>query len=160
MSARFVIVALLGLGLVAGCSDEPEQTVQKPERKTPEFAQAESAAAVETVEYRYDPSRKGDPFRSFIRTDDADETLSTPLERFDLSQLRVTAIIWGAESNRALVQDPSGSGHIVSHGTQIGKNQGRVVDIADNLIRVKETYVDFRDRATTKEVEMRLYERQ
>jgi Tfp pilus assembly protein PilP len=48
----------------------------------------------------------------------------------------------------------------VSEGAAIGKNKGRVVKIHDNLIRVKETYVDFQDRATTKEVEMRLYESQ
>ena len=39
-------------------------------------------------------------------------------------------------------------------------NGEQALEIADNLILVKETYVDFRDRATTKEVEMRLYESQ
>jgi type IV pilus assembly protein PilP len=113
------------------------------------------------VEYRYDPTGKPDPFRSFVRLqEELDEGVTTPLERFDLSQLQVTAIIWSSERPRALIRDPAGKGYIVSAGTPIGKNKGRVVSIEDNLVLVKETYVDFRDRATTKEVEMRLYESQ
>ena len=97
------------------------------------------------------------PVRSTSRTD-SDQT--TPLERFDLSQLEVTAIIWSTDRPRALVRDPAGKGYIVSAGMPIGKNKGRIVSIEDNIVLVKETYVDFRDRATTKEVEMRLYENQ
>ena len=55
------------------------------------------------------------------------------------------------------------SGETVMLAFQVRTDQGsrlRVVSIEDNLVRVKETYVDFRDRATTKEVEMRLYESQ
>ncbi len=82
------------------------------------------------------------------------------MERFDLTQQMVTAILWGTDRPRALIRDPAGKGYIISAGAPIGKNKGRVVSIEDNLVRVKETYVDFRDRATTKEVEMRLYESQ
>ena len=48
----------------------------------------------------------------------------------------------------------------MSEGTPIGKNKGRIVSILDNAVLVKETYVDFSDRATTKEVELRLYQNQ
>jgi type IV pilus assembly protein PilP len=119
------------------------------------------ADAEPVEEYRYDPTGKPDPFRSFVRLEeDLEDGVSTPLERFDLTQLMVTAIIWGSDRPRALIRDPAGKGYIISAGTPIGKNKGRVVSIGDNMVRVKETYVDFRDRATTKEVEMRLYESQ
>jgi type IV pilus assembly protein PilP len=111
--------------------------------------------------YRYDPTGKPDPFRSYVkvflsRQKDRDAP-STPLERFDLSQLSVTAVVWGNESARALINDPSGKGYIISVGTPIGKNNGRVTRIDDNLVLVKETYVDFRGQATTKDIEMRLH---
>jgi type IV pilus assembly protein PilP len=123
----------------------PEQAPEEPEQ-----------------EYRYNPEGKPDPFRSFVRVSLRDDPggISSPLERFDLSQLTVTGIIWGPEVPRALIEDPAGKGYIVSVGTSIGKNKGKVVSIDDNLVLVKETYVDFRDRATTKEVELHLYETQ
>ena len=72
--------------------------------------------------YRYDPEGKSDPFRSFIRVNYADGpgAISSPLERFDLSQLSVTGIIWGRGEPRALVKDPAGKGYIVGIGTAIG----------------------------------------
>ena len=161
---KLLIACLAGAVLVA-CSPEsapaPKQQ-SKPSGK-PAFAPALEAAEVEEEpeEYRYDATGKPDPFRSFVRLDDdLDEGISTPLERFDLSQLEVTAIIWDSQRPRALIRDPAGKGYIVSTGAPIGKNKGRVVSIDDNVVLVKETYVDFRDRATTKEVEMRLYESQ
>ena len=38
----------------------------------------------------------------------------------------------------------------------MGKNEGRVIDIDDNLVIVKETYVDFLGQETTKDIEMRI----
>lgn len=110
--------------------------------------------------FRYDPAGKPDPFKSFVRTEmTARSGVVSPLERFDLSQIEVTGIIWNAERPRALVQDPTGKGYVVGEGASMGKNQGRVVRIDDNRVVVKETYVDFRDQASSKEVELHLYER-
>ena len=47
----------------------------------------------------------------------------------------------------------------MAEGAGIGKNKGRVVRIDDNRVVVKETYVDFHNKATTKEVDLYLYER-
>ena len=108
--------------------------------------------------FSYDPNNKRDPFRSFVRGiygEDEDD-LTSPLERFDLSQLDLSAIIWGIDEPRALIVDPSGKGYIVGTGAVMGKNKGRVVSIEDNKVVVKETYVDSFDRATTKPVELLL----
>jgi type IV pilus assembly protein PilP len=119
---------------------------------------AESTAT--TADYQYDPTNKRDPFRSFVKSISIDNELETPLERFDLSQLAVTAIVWGVDPPRALLRDPAGKGYIVVEGTVVGKNKGRIIAIEDNLVRVKETYVDALGRAATKSVEMRLRETQ
>ncbi len=161
---RILGIIALGSWALLACSGDsaPKAPSQKQAAVAP--AVPELVQEVETEpeeEYRYDPVGKPDPFRSFVKLlDELEEGLTTPLERFDLSQLEVTAIIWGSERPRALVRDPAGKGYVVSAGTSIGKNKGRVVSIQDNMVLVKETYVDFRDRATTKEVEMRLYENQ
>ena len=160
-----VIACLLMGGLVACGSDPvpPPAAAAKSQPKAPKAPAApiQEAVAEPPEEYRYDPTGKPDPFRSFVRLEDElDDGVTTPLERFDLSQLEVTAIIWKSDRARALIRDPAGKAYIVSEGTPIGKNKGRIVSIVDNAVLVKETYVDFRDRATTKEVELRLYENQ
>ena len=156
---------LLILGVIAtsACSSDPPPAPQAQQKAPPKPAPTHQAAAdVEPEEeYRYDPTGKPDPFRSFIKREiQLGPALTAPLERFDLSQLKVTAIIWGTERPRALVRDPAGKGYVIQAGAAIGKNKWRVIEILDNMVLVKETYVDFRDRATTKEVEMRLYENQ
>ena len=159
---RTLVIAALGSGLLMACSSEPTPEPQPQERasRAPAVAPpAEAAVAEQEAEYRYDPTGKPDPFRSFVKLqEDLEEGITTPLERFDLSQLEVTAIIWSTDRPRALIRDPAGKGYIVSAGTPIGKNKGRIVSIQENMVLVKETYVDFSDKATTKEVEMRLYE--
>ena len=154
------VIGFVGIALLVACGGD-----QTPAAKNAKKAGKKPVLVVEAtpepeVAYRYDPEGKPDPFRSFIRREPELEAHQSPLERFDLSQLSVSAIMWGTDRPRALITDPAGKGYIVSEGEAIGKNKGRVVKIHDNLIRVKETYVDFQDRATTKEVEMRLYESQ
>jgi len=113
--------------------------------------------AVVDKQYTYDPSGKRDPFRSFIFTAATQERDSRgPLERFDLAQLTLVAIVWGTDRPRAVVADPSGRGYIVREGTYMGKNEGRIIDIADNALVVKETYVDYFGEQTTKDVTMQV----
>ena len=38
----------------------------------------------------------------------------------------------------------------------MGKNDGTITTINDNMVRVKETYVDFLGRETTKDIELRM----
>jgi len=151
-----VALGLFGV-LATGCGSKdnadatPKTAPAKVAKKEPEAAAA--------VAYHYDPTDKIDPFRSYVRrqvTLDNEEG-SSPLERFDLSQLIVMGIIWGVEEPRALIKDPTGKGYIVRTGTPIGKNKGRILRIEDNKVVVKETYLDHLDRATTKEVELELY---
>jgi type IV pilus assembly protein PilP len=108
-------------------------------------------------QYTYDPTGKRDPFRSFIlQTQKDHDDVRGPLEQFDLAQLEVVAVVWGTEKPRALVSDPSGRGYIVKEGTYMGKNDGRVITIADNALVVKETYVDYFGETTSKDVTMRV----
>jgi type IV pilus assembly protein PilP len=175
------ILALLFLG---GCAKEEESatapTVSDFEKERAELAarvkskgrdlgnterRAQAAASrsdgtefsVVDNEYVYDSTGKRDPFRSFILTVDNQRKDSRgPLEQFDLAQLTVVAVVWGTNNPRAVVSDPSGRGYIVREGTYMGKNEGRVIQIADNALTVKETYVDYFGETTSKDVTMRV----
>jgi type IV pilus assembly protein PilP len=65
------------------------------------------------------------------------ENLS-PLERLDLSQLKVVGIIWDIKEPRAMVEDTAGLGYVVKVGTPIGSNDGKVKAIHRNQIVIEE----------------------
>ncbi len=79
-----------------------------------------------------------------------------PLEQFDVSQLSIVAVVWNTGSMRALVEDPAGHSYIIGKGTRIGKNDGTVTEIDDNLVVVNETYEDYLGNVTKKDIEMRI----
>lgn len=108
-------------------------------------------------QYVYESVGKRDPFRSIRFVDEEAPTVGFgPLGDFELAQLSVVAVVWDARRPRAIVTDPGGRAFIVHEGSQIGKNAGRVIHIGDNLLLVKETYVDFEGNQSTKDVEMRI----
>jgi Tfp pilus assembly protein PilP len=110
--------------------------------------------------YNYDRTGMRDPFRSFEWEEKGRKAMlgsdSTPLEQYDISQMSLLAVVWNTGVARALVRDPAGKSYIVGTGTRMGKNEGRVININDNLVVVKETYVDFLGQETTKDIEMRI----
>lgn len=128
-------------------------------RPEPRESEEVGFAAVERG-YRYDAKGKRDPFRSFeweqLKLELSDVDMRGPLEQFDVNQLTVVGVVWNNHNARALVQDPSGMSYIIGEGTRIGKNDGKVTQINDNLVMVRETYVDFLGEETTKVVEMRI----
>ncbi|MBW2692951.1 MAG: pilus assembly protein PilP [Deltaproteobacteria bacterium] len=107
----------------------------------------------------YDRTDLRDPFRSFewerkeLAIEDMD---GGPLEQFDVSQLSVIAVVWKTGSARALVEDPGGESYIIAKGTRIGKNDGTVTKIDDNLVVVNESYEDYLGNVTQKDVELRI----
>ncbi len=182
-SARFLIAIAL-LGLVA-CGEEPTAsgpTVSQYEEEAKRLASlakensgapaTAAAAAKKTARYvpggagqgnlapgyMYSRIGKRDPFRSYVL-----EQASLrrgegrgPLEQFELGQLSITAVVWDTNRARAVVRDPSGRTYIVGTGTPIGKNEGRIQDIQDGSMVVKETYVDYMGNSTSKDVEIKI----
>jgi Tfp pilus assembly protein PilP len=100
-----------------------------------------------------------DPFRPFtLNTRVANrprENLS-PLERYELSQLRLVGVIWKVKEPNALVEDTVGLGYIVRVGTPIGTNDGKVKAIRPDEIIIEETYVDLLGAKKQREVNIKL----
>lgn len=145
--------------LAAKVKGKGRQLAGKPAGKAKPSAREgdETEFAVVDQQYTYDPTGKRDPFRSFIFMANTEaRDARGPLEQFDLAQLSVVAVVWGTERPRAVVADPSGRGYIVREGTYMGKNEGRIIEIADNALVVKESYVDYFGETTTKDVTMRV----
>jgi type IV pilus assembly protein PilP len=105
--------------------------------------------------FKYRPQGKVDPFFPLIakkkkttpvKSDTVQKAIRkkrtrilTLLEKFDLSQLKLTAVLRTPKSAVAIVEESSGRGFVVKTGTKIGLNSGRVVDILMDRIIIQET---------------------
>lgn len=108
-------------------------------------------------EAAYDATGRRDPFRPpRVNQQLASGESRTPLQKYDLGQLKLVAVIYEAQSPRAVVEDDAGLGYIVHVGTPIGVNGGAVKTIERGKMRVEEESIDFYGDRQTSEVVMEL----
>lgn len=101
----------------------------------------------------YNPEGRNNPFTPLFQQQEAEaeeETKpakgrqrqarvpQTPLEKVDLAQLKLVAIMRMQSGPRALVEESSGKGYVVRRGTFMGLHSGQVVEIADDRVVVEE----------------------
>jgi Tfp pilus assembly protein PilP len=103
----------------------------------------------------YDPTGKPDPFHPPV-LESSRRAQVPPLQQFEVTEFELVGIVAGKKENRALVQDASGKGYLIKVGTPIGKNQGRVVAIADRRILIEEKIKDFLGREKTRTVALKI----
>jgi Tfp pilus assembly protein PilP len=107
--------------------------------------------------YVYDPTGKRDPFLAYDLSPkgDDDET-KTPLERYALGELKLTAVMKGFDEPTAFVENNLGKGFSVKKGTKIGNNGGEVIEILPDKLLILETEIDFTGQKKSRTLEMRL----
>ena len=122
-------------------------------KQTPEESKTTSSGGGVSTAVSYNPAGKIDPFAPLLK-DEPDKTLqtekqkrekrepATPLERVDLSQLKLTAIIRTPSGFKAMVEESTGKGYIVGMGTYMGIHSGKVVNILKDRVVVEEEVED------------------
>ncbi len=123
--------------------------------KGPEATESQVAALLNIkVPAPYDPKGKVDPFLPLVKDEPAAAAVArvrsktdpsrpkTPLERLDVGQLKLVAIIAAPTGNRAMVEESSGKGYLIRTGTLIGLNSGKVVGIQDGKVLIEEEFED------------------
>ncbi|CAN2039692.1 putative Pilus assembly protein PilP domain-containing protein [Candidatus Magnetomoraceae bacterium gMMP-15] len=83
--------------------------------------------------------------------------LKTPLEKLDLSQLKLTGIIFMSEGPKAMVEETSGKGYIVNIGTRIGLNSGSVINIFEDKIIIEEKVEVLEGKVSFDKKELKLH---
>jgi type IV pilus assembly protein PilP len=181
----FFIGCFLVMGF--GCGNEAPKPKKVPISPAPKRAvapapakvapKAEAEVKVEPpplVSYSYNPQGKRNPFRPLVverpekpatpaakRMEAAGrkarEVPATPLERLDLAELKLVALVWDIPKPRAMVEDKGGKGYILGVGTRIGKNQGQVSKITPEGVVVREKTEAPDGKIRTREVPLRLY---
>lgn len=107
--------------------------------------------SINLVSFLYDPAGKRDPFRAY----DASPTIpkkGSGLTSYDLGQLRLTAVV----DSIVTIEDQAGKGFIARKGTKIGLNNGEIVEITKDKIKILETSTDFTGKQSSKVIEMGL----
>ena len=100
-----------------------------------------------------------DPFRPpsiQARTGTRSRDNLSPLERFELGQLKVVGIVWDVKEPRAMIEDTAGLGYTILVGTLIGAREGRVKGIHRDQVVVEEFFEDVSGKRKTREISMKL----
>lgn len=120
----------------------------------PETAAAKEAAALEveqdTAESRvfaYSPMGRRDPFKALVqekpiisgKVNMRPDSIKGPLEKFELSQYRLMAIMVVKGVPRAMIKAPDGKSYTVKVGQYIGMNDGIVKNIETKIVTVNES---------------------
>ena len=165
-------VSVVFLFLVSGCGGgtAPPPAVPRAKTSAGESKKAQpvqiaekgekEAAKKEEPEFSYNPVGKADPFRPFIQVTPEKIPKSaflTPLQKYDISQLRLVAIITLPEGSVALVEDQQGRGYFLKRGTAIGRNDGKVKAIQKDRVIIEEAYSDVLGQDKVNEISLFLH---
>jgi type IV pilus assembly protein PilP len=111
---------------------------------------------VDPFEPLFKPKQPKKPKPKVVKdTPQAPRRRLTPLEKVDLDQLKLVGIVRAESGNKALVEDASGKGYIVIHGTYIGIHSGKVVDILKDRVIVEEKDKDMLGKERVHKREMK-----
>ena len=104
--------------------------------------------------FSYSPKGRRDPFKSLVqekkkiapKIKGRSEKVKGPLEKFELSEYRLIALMVVKGTPRAMVKAPDGKGYTVKVGEYIGINGGlvknietKIIDIDKNGMRVEKS---------------------
>ena len=143
-----------------------DKKVEAQGTKKPSKAPATQTHLASRVPPRYKAKGKIDPFEPLFKEKKTFAKLKrpkrkkrvprTPLERIELNQLKLVAIVLAQSGNRAMVEESSGKGYIIAKGTYIGTNAGKVVKIERHKVIVAEEIEDVTGNLKIRNTELKL----
>lgn len=162
---------LLGT-VVMGCSDSgkaPSTATPIATKLTPSPITSQVTSSITaTVEvppqpaYAYNPVGRRDPFAPIVTKEEKQAKAGErpPLERYSLSEFKLTGIVWGGFGYNAMLEGPDGKGYFVRVGTIIGQNRGVVKKIAQDKMVIEEKFKNFSGETERKEIVIELRKKQ
>ena len=112
--------------------------------------------AAVTDGYSYDPQGRRDPFQSMAKLLKLSQSRAElpPLQRLELSDVKLIGIVSDASGYYGLIQTPDGKGYTVRVGTPMGTNNGTIKSIAEQRIVVAEPTIDITGKMTSRDIEI------
>ena len=159
---------LLGMA-ASGCSGSnqapvtaPKPIAAKPVQKPISQATPTAVGEKAPTAYSYNPQGRRDPFASIIVKEEKQAKMGDrpPLERFNISEFKLTGVVWGGFGYNAMVEGPDGKGYFIHVGTVIGLNKGVVKKIMQNRMVIEEKFKNFSGETERKEIVIELRKKQ
>jgi len=106
--------------------------------------------------YSYDPQGRRDPFQSMAKLLKLSQSRAElpPLQRLELSDVKLIGIVSDASGYYGLIQTPDGKGYTVRVCTLMGTNNGTIKSIAEQRIVVAEPTIDITGKMTSRDIEI------
>lgn len=107
--------------------------------------------------YEYGGGRRRDPFTPLIvKTETEKKRGATPIEGFEVSELRLIAILWNKAGYYAMVTLPDGKSYTVREGTKLGLHGGKVYKITRDSVIIREQITDYKGKTKPKDTILKL----
>ncbi len=165
-----IMILLLGVAFSFSGCEKPSapppvtQAKKRPKKNTRKSSPTKPRVArQEKPVFSYNPRGKVDPFKPFIKIGTEGKPVTgvprTPLQEYDLSQLKLTAIVWmGGDDSFAMVEDSAGKGFTLKKGTYIGKRGGKVKAVHLDRVVIEEPLSLYGTQSKMREVVIELPE--
>ena len=127
---------------------------QPPPPPKPKTTETQGNAKDEAFVYRSDGVR--DPFQPFIVNIADDDPKDVCALCVPLANLTFTGVVTGIASPVALVETREGAGYFVRRGSELGANGGRVIDIREGIILLRERFQDQLGRVSVVDRSLRI----
>jgi len=135
--------------------EQPGTRRARPNTPAPPVPKSQESAE----DYRYNVQDQRDPLEPLVKETQPDvlrpkprlpERPLGPLERFDLSALKLVGVVWGELGRKALIKAPDGKSYFATLETYMGKYSGKVVAIENDRLVIEEQYLNSEDKLVPK----------
>jgi Tfp pilus assembly protein PilP len=160
------LVALEGLGTTAQEGPSIQKIIPTAQMKNPASVSIPHQPTVpplpkmpDPTTHYYNPTGKPDPFMPTtvsIETQSKGKKKVLPLEQFEVNEFELVGVVTGSGLRKAMVQDLTGKGYYIQVGTPIGKMGGKVIQISEKTVVIKEPFYDFLGRRSSRVITLKL----
>ncbi len=168
----FTLALTVLVAILAGCSKSKTASTPAPApsasaQRQPIVSAPTGTAVLKTEEtptaaFSYHPVGRRDPFAPIIAKQEKKANLGDrpPLERYNISEFKLSGIIWGGFGYNAMLEGPDGKGYFIRVGTILGPNRGVVKKITQNTIVIEEKFKNVKGETEHKEITVQLRRKQ
>ncbi|MGB9710733.1 MAG: pilus assembly protein PilP [Thermodesulfovibrio sp.] len=136
ITGALVLLAVLLIGFLLLNKEEKSQQIiiKTPKRQPVQINQPNIVFPT----YNYDAQQLRDPFAPLIVKREARKKGASPLETYEIEELKLTGIAKDKKGALALLQAPDGRFYIVRENDRIGYSGGKVIKILMDSIEIRE----------------------
>ena len=136
------------------------EKVQTAEGKK-ETKESEEVKKVEKEEYTYEAKGRRDPFLSLVAITKQQPTKrkgASPIESYDISEIKLLAIAWDKEKYYALIMLPDRKSYTIIEAMTLGRRDGKVIKITKDTVLIREHIKDYKGDIKPRDIILKLHE--